>query len=259
MNRNIARISLTLGGAILLLFALNAAAAYVSPEGDFEVGFAEAPDVTTSAPGVTVYSKFIAGTLVRVTRFQGGGGVLDGDELIARFVDEARSRGETFTSWREADSPEGFQVYFLQTSDSYMRVYYSRALFYRVSASRKSEIAAATFVHSFRLRAGRPASASSNVASARPAAPPPVNSKTEAARRFYAAIEFIKQGKLEEAIARFESGLLLDPDSTPGHFWLGITYGTLRNSREANRHLRRVIELDPGSSEAARARTALGG
>ncbi len=63
-------------------------------------------------------------------------------------------------------------------------------------------------------------------------------------------ISYMRQGKLERALQRFQSAETVDPTYAPTQNALGLLYERLRQPQEAGRRYRRATELDPTFASA---------
>ncbi len=69
----------------------------------------------------------------------------------------------------------------------------------------------------------------------------------EAIKRNNVGAEFLKQGRLDEAIAEFQRAVEVDPNYTAAHFNLAYTYERRERIDDAIAQYRKALQLEPGN------------
>src|SRR4051794_10057799 len=81
--------------------------------------------------------------------------------------------------------------------------------------------------------------------------------EADAQQLFYDGYELLTRGKAEEAAARFEAGLKLEPTNAQAQFYLGHAYEALGQPERARRAYEAAIAADTKGTVAAQARKML--
>lgn len=74
---------------------------------------------------------------------------------------------------------------------------------------------------------------------------------------FAAGFELIKAGELQAAVAKFQTGLKVEPTNALAHFYLAEAYRGLQRIDEAKSHYQKSLDLDPSGPVAQDAKARL--